>query len=135
MPYPRTSIGPFYFWNFGQSPIVAPQETVQVESRPGVDGDLIWLEGNHGETFEVVTSVDQPSFQVAKQMVQNYRLTLVGAGPVQLWEGGHLHPFLVVVRRVRQLQVRALANATVGLYPPSRALLLCSWELHPVFTS
>lgn len=135
MPYPRTSIGPFYFWNFGDSPIVAPQETVMVESRPGVDGDLVWLEGVHGESFELITRVDQPSFQVAKAMVQNYRLTLVGAGPVQLWEGGHLHPFHVIVRHVSQVQVRQLANATVGLYPPSRGFLVCRWLLHPVFLS
>jgi hypothetical protein len=134
MPFPRTSIGPFYFWNL-EGEVPHPQETVQVESRPGVDGDLVWFEGVHGQTFELVSRVDAVNSVAARAMVSLYRQQLVGANAVQLWIGGYLHPFHVVVRHVSQLEVRQLANATIGLNPPSRGLLVARWVLHPVYLS
>ena len=124
-------IGPFEFITLdGQPP--APQGSVAVVSKPGIDGILALYTGFRGQQFTLRSKVDAADKAAARQLYQSYR-TLIGQGPQLLeWSGIEMfaaETFRVLVLDVKPVDIRTLAAASGGLNSPSLGWVECDWLL------
>lgn len=135
MGFPVNAIGRFSFLSL-EGAWSPPGEEIAIESREGVDGNLFWKTGRHGQPFELESRVDIETIGLAQYRFTEYR-TLIGAGAQRLFQAnGDMRraatPYDVMVIDVRLVSAIRLANATYGLNPPSRGFLVCRWVLCPV---
>lgn len=134
MPIVENKIDTFDFITIEGNP-EAIKSRLAVFARAGVPGVQICDEAQRGEPFQVVTKVDCEDFASARLLYLLY-CDLIGSSAVGMtWNGWDLfieNGTSVVVLNVEQLACRALAAASGGLNPPSRAWLVCRWTLIPI---
>ena len=121
-------IGPFSFVRMTQMPL-GHKNTTEIESRAGVDGVFVWLNGKRGEPFEVVTFADAPTFNDANILIQQYEQTVGALANVTF--GGIDQPKQVAILNVRPIsdQVKAVVLGVGGLNTESYAIAMASWTL------
>lgn len=131
----ENKIGDFQFISLSQPPQPV-LERLEILARPGVNGVAIRKTGRRGEPFPLVSTVDHRSLQAAIDEIKKYA-RLVDDDPVSVtWSGIGLDAMGIKcqVLAVRPLRLSGLATAVGGLNPPSRALLVCVWDLLPIDT-
>jgi hypothetical protein len=113
------------------------KRAVEVLDRQGVSGTAIWDVGLHSRPFNLRTSVDAETFSDALFWYDAYK-NLIGGNPQPLmFRGANLSSagLLFVVLDVRPIEIRLLARAVGGLFPPSFGWCQCEWSLLPVVVS
>jgi len=101
--------------------------------RPGVEGSAIWLTGQRGKRYTVITKTDAHNLDHATELFAQYR-ALIGADPVEMiWAG---LPMTNETTKIAVLDVRTapgypvrMAAATPSLFPPSLGYIECEWDL------
>lgn len=104
-------IGTYPFIQMSMLPLGSKQ-TTEIESRPGVDGTYIWLTGNRGEPFEVITVVDTDSVAASALLISHYE-ELIGT-PQQVTFAGTIMPKLYAVLNVRPIP-ELIRQTVVGI--------------------
>lgn len=137
---PAYSISRFAFLTLARpDDPAAPPDTIGEKSellqRHGVDGTGVLRVGRKGEAFEMISMVDAATFTAAIDTGEAYKV-LENSGLYDLvWHGVNYRTAygnIYLVKRVRVLQVKRLANSTGGLFPPSLGLVVASWQLLPM---
>lgn len=126
------SIGEFEFITLTGRPPVW-QTVVEVDHRPGVDGNSLWQSRVSAEPFQMVSMVDCQNLTHADELLNEYA-DLIDGDPVTMTYAGvdYAAHYKVAVQRVELIQVTPLL-ACVGnlINPPSEAQLVCRWYLVP----
>ena len=124
------AIGNFSFQSLSRPP-EAPRQTVELESRSGVDDVAVWRTGIRRDPFAVVSVVDVATQAAGDILYRTYE-GLVGGDPVTLvWAGVTIAAARYVVLEVRLLENHKLLLGAGGLNGGS-VLLRAEWTLQPV---
>tara|TARA_R100000808_G_scaffold19496_1_gene42297 strand:+ start:13833 stop:14225 length:393 start_codon:yes stop_codon:yes gene_type:complete len=123
-------IGPYQFISLSQPP-EAPRQTVEVESRAGVDDVAVWRTGIKGMPFTVQSVVDFANNVTSENIYRNYE-GLVGGNPVQIqWSSVFINAAKYIVLGVRVIEIKRLTIGRGGLNN-GFSLLRAEWTLQPV---
>lgn len=127
---PRYYIGQYPFVSMSQFPI-SEKTTVEIESRPGVDGLYFWDTGKRGRPFQVQTFADVNNVESAGYLMTLYEQEIGKVVPVVF--AGLFLPNQYMVLDVEPLAegIRQVAAGVGGLsYPSTSAgIIQAVWTL------
>lgn len=105
------------------------KKSTLVESRSGVDGVFVWLNGTRGEPFEVTTFKDCATIGDADTAIKDYEAAIGSLANVTF--AGVDQPKQVAILNVRPVpeQVRAVLHGIGGTLGTSAAIAVASWTL------
>jgi len=107
------------------------KQTTEIEARPGVDGTYIWLTGNRGEPFDVLTVVDTDGAIFSTELIRQYE-QLIGL-PVPVMYANTWLEKLYAVLNVRPVpeMVREIALGVGGTSATGISYGICAaqWTL------
>lgn len=127
---PNYYIGQYPFVSMTQFPI-AEKATIEIESRPGVDGLYFWNTGKRGRPFQVQTFADVNNVQSAGLLMTLYEQEIGKVVPVMF--AGIFMPSQYMVIDVEPIPegIRQVAAGVGGLsYPSTSAgIIQAVWTL------
>lgn len=125
-----SSIGIYQFVRMSALPPM-PAETIQLETRAGVDGVGAWKTGTRGRELTVETIADTINFVDAILAANNYT-TLIGAAPQALIYGGVAMAYSLLVLDVTPVEVTQTCLGVGGRLGTSYGLCVARWRVIPV---
>lgn len=119
-------IGDFDFISMDEFPDISKQRVV-AESRPGVDGNALFLTGLRGYPTQVTTVRDVINVPDGVAAYANY-VNAIGQTLRVMWGGNtYDHPFTVL--DVERIRLNRTIGAVGGRLGQSGAILVCRWTL------
>jgi hypothetical protein len=126
-----SSIGPFTFVRISELP-QAPAQTIQLESRAGVNGIGAWATGVRGRETTIETVADTVNFADAVLAVTNYRL-LIGEAAQSLVYGGIAMAYGLLILDVTPVETTQTCLGIGGRLGQSRGLCVARWRVIPTY--
>lgn len=113
--------------------IILPQEMLELDERPGVDGTEITFTGIKGRPFQLTSQADVEAYQYARDEVQSY-LNLISMGPLEIVQGGVSSlslGYLVKVLNFTPTRILRLGQSIGGLTEggPGTGFIEGVWDL------
>lgn len=121
----------------GAPPLLTAEQT-DIIQRPGVDGTAIMLMGVKGESFQMRSFVNVPTFALANDLMALYR-DLIGEAPqTVVWNGVDYeiaYQVKYAVLDVKPISLRAVSVVSGGLSGGTGAVVDALWTLQPIDVS
>lgn len=131
----QNAIGQYEFILF-RGQVEPPRKGCLVIARPGVPGNSVWRDVEHGRPFKLRSVVDVFDVGGGHWLYDTEYLPLIGEDPQELiWEGYAMSAegFKVIVLDVRIVDLHAIETPCGGFDDANnRARLECEWDLQPV---
>jgi hypothetical protein len=108
-----------------------PAETIQLETRAGVDGVGAWKTGMRGREMTIETVTDVLNFADAILAANNYT-ALIGAAPQSLIYGGVAMAYSLLVLDVTPVELQQTCLGVGGRLGRSYGLCVARWRVIPV---
>lgn len=120
------SIGSFNFIDMSEFP-PSTRESVEVETRAGVNGHSLWLTGKRGMPFSVRTIVDVATVTAGGLLMAQYE-AVVGSQATVVYAGVPFNKTFDVLN-VAPVENRKILLGIGGVSGTSGALLVADWSL------
>ena len=131
MAFRTNMIGGFYFLDLAIPPTFT-QQHVEPIVRPGIRGTAFRKLGVRGTPQRWISFVDTPTFEDALTLFDGYLLLKDLPPQPVIWADISLVGQRFQVLEVHPLEIKAAAQTTKGLYPPSLGLLRAEWIVWPI---